>query len=414
MKNRKIIGDYFWNTMGSVMNAASSVLMLLAITRVLGVYAGGVFSLAYAVSQQFQTIGAFEMRPYQATDLERKFPFSVYFASRLVTTLGMMLCVAIYCVVNNGFTSDALLLMGLAGLKIFDVVEDVFHGELQRNNRLDKAGQAYFFRVFSTTVSFIVGVIAFRDLGCTCIFALVVSLIVFIYFNCIRNRYWIVNDRNSDVLLRRVMLLLKYCLPLCIGAFLAVYLSNAPRFAIEDLLTKEDQTVYSILFMPALVINLLSQLAFRPLLTSLASLHESGDRGALLCAIARSSFIIFAVWAALSLASIPFGTPVLGWLYAVDLSSHLADLLLLLVGGALNALSIIVYYVLVTERKQTLIMGCYAVAAVFSFIVARMFVATWGITGACLSYLLSMLLLCLLFLLVFAVSGRIQEKNHLN
>ena len=62
--------------------------------------------------------------------------------------------------------------------------------------------------------------------------------------------------------------------------------------------------------MPALVINLLSQLAFRPLLTSLASLHVSGNQGALLRAIARSSFIIFAVWAVLSLASIPFGMPV--------------------------------------------------------------------------------------------------------
>ena len=58
--------------MGSVMNAASSVLMLLAVTRILGVYAGGVFSLAYAVSQQFQTIGAFEMRPYQATNLSKE------------------------------------------------------------------------------------------------------------------------------------------------------------------------------------------------------------------------------------------------------------------------------------------------------------------------------------------------------
>ena len=130
-----------------------------------------------------------------------------------------MLCVAIYCVVNNGFTSDSLLLMGLAGLKIFDVAEDVFHGELQRNNRLDKAGQAYFFRVFSTTASFIAGVIVFRNLGKACIFALVVSLVVFVYFNCIRNRCWIVNDHGSDIILRRVMLLLKYCLPLCVGAF---------------------------------------------------------------------------------------------------------------------------------------------------------------------------------------------------
>ena len=197
--------------------------------------------------------------------------------------------------------------------------------------------------------------------------------------------------------------------------FLAVYLSNAPRFAIEDVLTKEDQAVYSILFMPALVINLLSQLAFRPLLTSLASLHVSGNQGALFACNCSQLFLsFFAVWAVLSLASIPFGMPVLGWLYAVDLSSHLADLLLLLVGGALNALGIIVYYVLVTERKQMLIMTCYAIAAAFSFIAARVFVATWGITGACLLYLLSMLLLCFLFLLGFAVPGRKQEENRLN
>ena len=396
--------------MGSVMNAASSVLMLIAVTRVLGVYAGGVFSLAYAVSQQFQTVGAFEMRPYQATDLERKFSFGTYLLSRFATTLAMVLCVIVYCIVNNGLTSDAILLIGLAALKIFDVAEDVFHGELQRNDRLDKAGQAYFFRVFSTAVSFIAGVVLFRDLGVACIFALIVSLAVFVYFNCIRNWRWIINDHTSGIVVSEVIRLLKYCLPLCIGAFLAVYLSNAPRFAIEDVLTKEDQALYSILFMPALVINLLSQLAFRPLLTSLAELNGSNNQHALTLTIVRSFVIIFSVWLALSLISIPFGIPFLGWLYNVNLNSHLVDLLLLLIGGALNAFGIIIYYVLVTNRKQMQIMACYVFAAVFSFFVARTFVVMWGITGACLLFVLSMLLLCGLFLFAF-IATRLRKKD---
>ncbi len=44
--------NYFWNTLGSLMNAASTVLMLMVVTRTMGAAAGGVFSLAYAVAQQ--------------------------------------------------------------------------------------------------------------------------------------------------------------------------------------------------------------------------------------------------------------------------------------------------------------------------------------------------------------------------
>ena len=53
--------NYFWNTLGSLMNALSSALLLLVVTRILGPYYGGIFSLAFAVGQQFQVLGAFEM-----------------------------------------------------------------------------------------------------------------------------------------------------------------------------------------------------------------------------------------------------------------------------------------------------------------------------------------------------------------
>ena len=409
MNSKKIANDYIWNTLGSVMNAASSILMLLVVTRILGMYAGGVFSLAYALSQQFQSVGAFEMRPYQATDLKRQFSFLTYFVSRCLTTIIMVLCVVAYGIATQGFTPDTFLLISLAALKIFDVLEDVFHGELQRNDKLDKAGQAYFFRVCSTTVSFIVGVIAFRDLAQACFLSLGVSLVVWVYFNCIRNIRWVSKSyaaHDTDSLVRSVFLLLKLCLPLCIGAFLAVYLSNAPRFAIEEYLTKEDLTIYSILFMPALAINLMSQLVFRPMLTSLASLHDSGNRRAFALVVSKSFFAILGIWAILSLVSIQWGTPFLGWLYSVDLSAYLSELLLLLIGGALNAFSIIVYYALVTKRRQALILAGYAATSIFAFFAGGPLASSWGIAGACWLYVLSMLLLCLCFIGIFVQSGK--------
>ena len=59
--NTQIKKDYFWNTLGSVMSALASVLLLMIVTQVLGAYEGGIFALAFAVAQQFQTLGQYEM-----------------------------------------------------------------------------------------------------------------------------------------------------------------------------------------------------------------------------------------------------------------------------------------------------------------------------------------------------------------
>ena len=67
--------DYFWNTMGSGITAVFSVVVLWAVTRIMGPYVGGVFAFGYAVSQQLQTVGAYEIRTYQATDVREVFKF---------------------------------------------------------------------------------------------------------------------------------------------------------------------------------------------------------------------------------------------------------------------------------------------------------------------------------------------------
>lgn len=103
--------NYFWNTLGSLMNAASTVLMLMAVTRTMGAAAGGIFSLAYAIAQQLMVIGHFEIRTYQATDTEEKFPFGVYLGSRCITTICMMIGVVIYSATTQGLTYEGLLLL---------------------------------------------------------------------------------------------------------------------------------------------------------------------------------------------------------------------------------------------------------------------------------------------------------------
>lgn len=70
--------NYIWNTLGSAANALSSAILLLMTTRILGLEAAGIFAIAFALSQQFQVIGHFEIRSYQATDSQERFSFATY------------------------------------------------------------------------------------------------------------------------------------------------------------------------------------------------------------------------------------------------------------------------------------------------------------------------------------------------
>ena len=55
-----------------------------------------------------------------------------------------------------------------------------------------------------------------------------------------------------------------------LASFIAMYLVNVPRYAIDYFLDSAAQGYFAIIYMPAVAINLLSLLVFRPLLTRMA------------------------------------------------------------------------------------------------------------------------------------------------
>jgi O-antigen/teichoic acid export membrane protein len=391
------------------MSSLSSVLLLMVVTRLLGTYMAGVFSLAYAVGQQFQTLGQFETRPYQATDVEKRFSFGTYLGSRIITCSAMILGLAGYAIYSNGLTSDALLLLLVGLLKLFDAFEDVFQGMFQQRGRLDIAGRAFFLRSLMTTVSFCATTFLTRSLLAACIVSLLASLVTMVATNFPPARRY--EKISADFSFRPILRLLAACAPLFLSSFLLNDLVNVPRYGIEGVLTKGDQTVYAIIYMPALVINMLVGFLFKPLLTTMAQRWSAGEHRAFAGIIVKGALAIIAATALVCVVAWPLGIPVLSWLYGVDLSAYHTELMVLLVGGAFNALSVILYYSLVTMRLQRLVVVGYAVTAVVSHLVSSTLIAAGGIMGAVLLYDGSMALLAVLFLLALLVGMRLVRNR---
>ncbi len=407
-KDSQLRKNYFWNTLGSLMSSLASVILLMVVTRLLGTYMAGIFSLAYAVGQQFQTLGQFEMRTYQATDVTKRFSFGTYLGSRILTCSGMILALAAYAIYSNGLSYDALLLLLVGSLKVFDAFEDVFQGMFQQHGRLDIAGKAFFSHNLAMTLSFTVVAFLTRNLMIACIAALICSLIVVIVMNYLPARAYekVVANFSWKPILR----LLATCLPLFLGSFLLNDTINVPRYGIEGVLTKDDQTVYAIIYMPALVINMLVGFLFKPLLTTMAERWNSGEHRAFAGILTRGALGIVAATTLVCVVAWPLGIPVLSWFYGIDLSAYHTEFMVLLVGGAFNALSVILYYALVTMRLQRLVVVGYVITALAAHLVAAPLIVARGIMGAVFVYDGSMLLLSVLFLLALMGGSRLARR----
>lgn len=397
--------NYIWNTLGSLVNAGASVLMLLVVTRSLGTYAGGLFSIALAIAQQFQVVGHFEMRTYQATDSKERFSFGIYHASRIITCALMVIFVVLYALVATE-RNELLELLFISSLRLFDAFEDVFHGMFQQHGRLDIAGKAFFFRGLTTVAAFSFGVIVTRDIILSCAISFVASLVVVLLLDVLPARSFVKIAPTFE--LKPVARLLLTCVPLFVGSFLLTYLSNAPKYGIEGLLTKEYQTYYSIIFMPSLVINLLSGFVFKPLLTDLASYWNKDDVKSFFSIIAKGFVVVCGATVLTMLVAFLVGTEVLSAIYDIDVTFLRPELMVLLLGGLLNASSVILFYAVVTMRMQRVVVAAYGVAAAFSFLVSTPLIASGGLMGACILYDASMLVLSLVFLgaLIYGARNR--------
>ena len=113
---------FIWNMVGSMSNALSSFLLLAIVTRINGSADGGIFSLAFSTAQFLTTIGCFETRAIQATDVKDRVAFKDYFSFRVMTCVLMMAGAFVYGMdgterdESSGYSSD--LFLQSAGLPV--------------------------------------------------------------------------------------------------------------------------------------------------------------------------------------------------------------------------------------------------------------------------------------------------------
>lgn len=408
---------YIWNIAGSMTNSLLSMIVLMIVTRTVDSVQADIFSIGWTISQLMATIGTYQIRNYQATDVKGTFKFRQYLIFRFLTLGIMLVSSAVYIAVRNYDAYKSAIVFIVCLFRAVDSLADVYEGWFQQKERLDLTGKALTGRVIAAAVTFTATLVLTENLMMACIILVITYTVSFFCFNV---RYFISVPALHEKPEKKagkgwIWKLAVAGFPLFLNGYLMMDITNAPKMAIdtaisEGVLTNGDQTVFTVLFMPASILTL-AYIVFRPLLTKMALAWAQGKPEELLRILGRI-FACLAGVAVLGLAAgAVLGVPVLSLIYALDLSGYRMHLLIIILGGCLYVFSAVLDNVLVVIRKQYVLVICYVVTWIYIKLAAEPFVRIGGVMGASVVYLTSMALLLVITFSIFLYCFNKEKKK---
>ncbi len=334
------------------------------------------------------TIGKYGIRQFQVSDVEEKYSFKEYVSARIITTAVMIIASLIYVSINH-FTGlysfeKCVVIILICLAKAVDAFEDVFHAMFQQYLRLDVAAKILTIRMFTYIVVYLSIYLVTNSLMITSFVALVISLIQFIVLNYIALQG--IQVRKKSIQCKDIVSLLMECFPLFIAAYLVMYIGNAPKYAIDKVMSSEAQACFTYIFMPVFVISLLSQFVYQPVISKLALLWHKRNMQGFNKLIFRQIILILGLSIVAVVGGYFWGIPVLSLIYGVNLDEYKMALLILLLGGGALALVNFLQMIITVARKQNLLNFGYLLAFLAFILLGKTVVKEYGIVGISIFY----------------------------
>ena len=334
--------DYFWNTLGVLLQNAISPLLLVVVTRVNGIHDSGLFSFAFSVSIILWSLAMWGGRTYQVSDATKEFSARGYIAVRVILGILVMLCASAFVLINGYTPEKAMLILILALLKVLESIADVIYGILQVNGRLYTSGISLTIKTATGLLAFIITILLTRDLLLSSSLLLLANALVIVFFDIphtrvaagIVGRQIKINIRNAC---NEAVAIMKRSSPILAMSLLAVLSINIPRYFLDKY--HESQIGYfGVLAMPIALLTLLITFMLQPNVVQLSQLYSKniiGEFRRIIVKIMRYTSVIGVITL---LGTYLVGVPVLNAIFGIDFADYKAALVVVVLGAIANTI----------------------------------------------------------------------------
>ena len=392
---------YVWNSVSVFVMAMQGPVIQAVVSRTSGATDFGIVSIAFSVATLMMYVGQYGLRRFQASDVNEEFSFEEYHGMRIITCSMLVIASLGYCLYRQAFKGYSPVKFGVifmvCMIKLIMAYSDVFHGNMQQKGRFDVAAKATAIRYTWEIVIFCAAVAATHDILISSVVCVATSAVMMVLLSMNANRHYC-DSLRPVFRASAIRSLFIEGFPLFVGMFLNTYVSNAPRYAIDRYLTDDIQAVFSSIFMPVFVVQIVAQFIFNPLITSYAHIWNRKTRASydeFVRRIRRMSLVVAGLAVLALIAAATIGIPVLSAVFSLDLSPYKKELMIIMLGGGPLAFSVYFSTIIAIIRAQKSLMICYGAASVMALVLSGTLVKNYGITGASWMYVLLMGVLAL-------------------
>lgn len=404
--------NIIWNIIGTTFNAFNSLFFMIVVTRINGIVESGIFTMAFSLACLFCIIGGYEGRVYQVTDVKHQFSEKEYIFHRYITCLLTIFIVIGYMLIQRYDSHKAIITLLLCLTKLLEVLADVYYSVLQKNNKLFLVGKSLFYKSLLSVFTFFIVDLITSNLVYACFSLVVIWLFVFVLYDYPRTRPYYKSEKKTEI--SKVFKLFKYGFFAFTVLFLANYLVNAPKYALDTLIDSSLQAIFGIILLPATFLSLAAQYLIQPILTRLATLYSLGEKAEFKRLVRIIMVIILIFGLICLLLAYFFGIPLLNLLYGVHIDSYKKELCLIILGAICYSFSTFLSAVLTTVRYTFVQFIISVICSVFGLVVSPILITQMSISGAALSYLCIMCLQFIMYMISYATILNKRVKFEVN
>lgn len=405
--------DYIWNTIGAFLQNAISPLLLIVITRVNGIEDSGLFSFAFSIAVVLWMLGIWGGRTYQVSDEKREFSHRSYVMVRLVLAVVMLVGAVIFSIVNNYDFSKTVLIVGLVFFKAIESIADALHGILQVNGKLYVAGRALAYKAAIGFMAFIVVDIFTHDIFLASGALILVTLGITVFYDLRLAQAFdpvTITVKQLPKAVHAAITIMKRTWPVFIVLFLTLFSLNIPRYFV-DLYHQSDIGYFGIIAMPITLIVLLMTFILQPNVVELSKLFAAKRFDKFGYTVRKLLLLTTGLGLITLIATEFIGVWALELVFGVPFADYKAALLLMVVGGLLNALVVIFINIFTIMRRFKHSFYTLLVTNVFLLFVAGGFIKEFGITGSALLFaFVCFLQAAVLFVSYLTVLARLKSR----
>ncbi len=384
--------DYLFNTLGAAVWAAMLPILTMVATWLGGVESAGVLSMAFVVGNLLLFMANYGVRTFQVSDVYEESSFSDYQVSRFITCAITLVVGFLYCRVRGYDAAMMMAFMGVIGFRVVDGLADVYEGRLQQMDKLYLSGISQLLRCGLGIVAFAIAMIITKQLGIACLVlavAGVASLVLLTVPMALME-----TPKSDPMRMRNVQTILSDGFPLFVALFLYAVIDSMPKFAMEGVLSYDNQLYFNLMYFPAHAILTATGIIYKPQLLRLANAWDSpSERSRFDKIILAMIGVIIGITVVMAIVMATAGIPLTGLMYGIDFEPYRIQALAMIGTGGLCAAIEFLYQVVTVLRCQQEVMKFYLGVFLLSIPVSILLVRILGIAGAVIANVVIMAVL---------------------